>query len=97
MFHNEKVENNVLKKKNFFEKQGACMVCSEKMVMEDGCNVFFFHFLGIKILVKFDPEIEKLVEFTLENLQNSKFSQFLCRKMVKFRQDKKPLDGRLKN
>jgi hypothetical protein len=53
--------------------------------------------LGIKILLKFDPEIEKLVEFTLENLQNWKFSQFLCRKMVKFCQGKKPLDGRLKN
>jgi hypothetical protein len=60
------------------------MVCSEKMVMEDGCNVFFFHFLGIKILVKFDPEIEKLVEFSLEKLKFSKFSQFLCRKKVFF-------------
>jgi hypothetical protein len=73
------------------------MVCSEKMVMEDGCNVFFFHFLGIKFFVKFDPEIPKLVGFILEIFFNSKFSQFLCRKMVKFCQDKKPLDGRLKN
>jgi hypothetical protein len=25
----------------------VCMVCSEKMVMEDGCNGFlFFHFFG---------------------------------------------------
>ncbi len=31
---------------------------------------FFFHFLGIKIFVKFDPEREKLVEFTHEKLQN---------------------------
>ncbi len=65
--------------------------------MEDGCNVFFFRFLGIEILVKFDPEIPKLVEFIVEKKFNSKFSQFLCRKMVKFCQDKKPLDGRLKN
>jgi hypothetical protein len=85
------------KKKKKIEKHGARMVCSEKMVMEDGCNVFFFHFLGIKILVKFDPEIAKLVNLHLKNKKNSKFSQFLCRKMVKSCQDKKPLDGRLKN
>jgi hypothetical protein len=31
---------------------------------------FFFHFLGIKILVKFDPEIAKLYEFTLKKFLN---------------------------
>jgi hypothetical protein len=45
-FHNEKDKKNVIEKKNFFEKHGACMVRSEKMVMEDGCNVFFFSFFG---------------------------------------------------
>jgi hypothetical protein len=42
-----KSKKNWLKKKNFFEKHSACMACSEKMVMADGCNVFsFFHFFG---------------------------------------------------
>jgi hypothetical protein len=37
--------------------------------MEDGHNTFFFsfffHFLGVKFLLKFDPKIEKLVKFTI--------------------------------
>jgi hypothetical protein len=74
----------VLKKKNVFEKHGACMVCAVRKWLWRWVQFLFFHFLGIKILVKFDPEIEKLVEFALEKYKISKFSQFLCRKMVKF-------------
>jgi hypothetical protein len=29
------------------------------------CEQFFFHFLSIKILVKFDPKLTKLIEFRL--------------------------------
>jgi hypothetical protein len=49
---------------------------------------FFFIFLCIEILVKFDQKIAKIVEFTLEkqNFPKWKFSQFLCQKMAKFRQ-----------
>ncbi len=52
------------------------------MVMEDGCNVFFFlHFLGIGILAKFDLKIAKLVEFTVELFLSNSLSK------------KKTLDG----
>ncbi len=33
---------NVFKKRNFFEKHGTYIVCSEKMAMEDWHNDFFF-------------------------------------------------------
>ncbi len=66
-FHGDKDEKNVIEKKKEIEKHGACIMCSEKMAVEDGCKVFFSHFLGIKILENFDPQREKLDEFTLEN------------------------------
>jgi hypothetical protein len=47
-------------------------VC-EKMAMDDRHNVFFFHFLSIDILAKFDSKVAKLVEFTREK----KFKIFL--------------------
>ncbi len=54
----------------------------EKMAMEDRHNVFFFHFLSIDILAKFDPKIAKLGEFTRKKIQN--FSQLLWKKWRNF-------------
>jgi hypothetical protein len=47
-------------------------------------SLFFFHFLGIKILAKFDLKIAKLVD-----LQLNVFSQFLCQKWRNFARKKK--------
>ncbi len=67
----------------------------KKMAMEDGCNVFFFHDLAVKILLKFDPKIAKLVKFTLfKQIQN--FLNFFVTN-GKISPEKKTLDGRLKN
>jgi hypothetical protein len=52
------------------------------MAMEDRHNVFFFHFLSIDILAKFDPKIAKLGEFTRKKIQN--FSQLLWKKWRNF-------------
>jgi hypothetical protein len=40
--------------------------------------------LGIKILAKLNPTIEKLIKFTLEKQKFPKFSQFICQKMAIF-------------
>jgi hypothetical protein len=39
-----------------------------------GINVYFFYVFSFEILTKFDPKIEKLVEFTLEKQKISEFS-----------------------
>jgi hypothetical protein len=43
-FHGDKYEKNVIKKKKEIEKHGACMMCSEKMAVEDGRKVCFLIF-----------------------------------------------------
>jgi hypothetical protein len=51
--------------------------------------IFFFIFLMSIFLLNLTQEKEaKLVEFTLENKKNPKISQFLCRKIAKFRHKK---------
>jgi hypothetical protein len=50
--------------------------------------MFFFQFLSIEILEKFDPKIAKLVEFTLEK-KFQKFSQLLWKKWRNFARKKK--------
>jgi len=62
-----------VKKINKVKKHLACMLCSEKMAIEDACYFVFFHFW----------ERTKLVKFTLRKQKNSKFSQFLYQKIGK--------------
>jgi hypothetical protein len=57
---------------------------------------FFFHFLSIDILAKFDPKIAKLVEF----IRKKKFKFFLNyfgKNGEISPRKKKALDGRIKN
>jgi hypothetical protein len=56
------------------------------MVMEDGHNGFFvFHFLNIKVLVKFDPKIAKFTQiYTSKIPKIPKKINFLCQKMLNF-------------
>jgi hypothetical protein len=49
-------------------------------------QLFFFL---IKILAKFQQNLAKLIEFSLEKENFPIFSQFLCQKIVKFQQKKK--------
>ncbi len=63
----------------YFEKHCACSVCNEKMAIEDGHSVFFFFlFLGVENLAKFDSKIAKLVEFTYEKQDFPNAYQFVC-------------------
>jgi hypothetical protein len=79
---------------NFFEKVArgftGARINSPLFFSWVQCFFFFFCFIFyIKISRKIQPKKKrKNVKFTLEE-QIIKFSQFLCRKIVKFRQEKK--------
>ncbi len=49
---------------------------------------FFFPFFSYRNFGEVKPKIAKLVEFTLEKQNFPNFSQFLYRRMAKFRQKK---------
>jgi hypothetical protein len=51
-------------------------------------SVFFKKTFHIEILANLNQKIAKLDEFTLEKQNFPDFSQFLCRKIAKFRQKK---------
>jgi hypothetical protein len=53
--------------------------------------IFIFHFLGIKVLVKFDQKLENLLKFTFEKFKKFKKINFLCQKMVNFHPQEKTL------
>jgi hypothetical protein len=60
--------------------------------MDDQCKWGFFLIsiftFYIKILESFSKTLAKLIKFTLEKQKTSKFSQFLCQNMAKFRPKK---------